>query len=216
MSSVRPEFGPTLPEIVGPRLRALPARTRYALIAATALVVIAVAALVLRSGGDTTNVVIRKPVTFNLVYGKGLERVAPHGDEVLRLRSLGADDQLFTVRPLKLGSYSGDSSAALLSLSSPLIAAMQRDDPGFLVRSEGRARVNLLPGYQIAFQTRRDGRLFYGKRFLLVSDDAHPTEGLDVLVLSPRSPAIPKVDAVGNNGLLKSPLRSLRFGTDRP
>jgi hypothetical protein len=215
MSSVRPEFGPTLPEILGPRLRALPRGGRAA-VAAAALVAVAIAAfLVLGSGGDQTAVVVRKPIAFNLVHGPGVHRVAPRDDELLRLESRDGL-QLFTVRPFRLGAYRGDSSAALLAMSSPLIEAMRAQDPGFVLRSEGRARVNLLPGYQIVFQTRRDGRLEYGKRFLLVSDDPHPTEGIDVLLISSRSTAVPKADAVGSNGVLKSPLRSLRFGTERP
>ena len=43
-----------------------------------------------------------------------------------------------------------------------------------------------------------------------------PREGLDLTMLSERSPATPKADAVAANGPLKTPLRSLRFGTQRP
>ena len=35
-------------------------------------------------------------------------------------------------------------------------------------------------------------------------------------MLSARSPAVPRADAVAANGALKTPYRSLRFGTERP
>jgi hypothetical protein len=38
----------------------------------------------------------------------------------------------------------------------------------------------------------------------------------DIDLRAARSPAIPNVDAIGNNGVLKTPLRSFRFGTARP
>jgi hypothetical protein len=77
--------------------------------------------------------------------------------------------------------------------------------------------VNKQPGYQIVFQARVGGRTTYGKRVLLVAGpDPPPTSGLDITMLSARSTAIPRADAVAANGALKTPYRSLRFGTDRP
>ena len=56
-----------------------------------------------------------------------------------------------------------------------------------------------------------------GKRVLLVAaPDPPPRTGLDITMLAERSPATPKADAVAANGPLKTPYRSLRFGTDRP
>ena len=56
-----------------------------------------------------------------------------------------------------------------------------------------------------------------GKRVLLVAvPDPPPRSGLDITMLAQRSPAIPRADAVAANGALKTPYRSLRFGTDRP
>jgi hypothetical protein len=86
VSVVRPEFGPTLPELLGPRLASLGRRGRFALGAAAALLVLAVvAALALRDGDGRTTVVIREPIAFNVLVPASLERVAPQGDEVLRL-----------------------------------------------------------------------------------------------------------------------------------
>ena len=77
--------------------------------------------------------------------------------------------------------------------------------------------INKQPGYQIVFQARVGGHTTYGKRVLLVAaPDPPPREGLDITMLSQRSPATPKADVVAANGPLKTPLRSLRFGTQRP
>src|SRR5689334_24663631 len=128
MSVVRPEFGPTLPELVGPRVRALPRAVRLGLVALAALVIVVVAAaLLLRHGRDTRpQAVVRAPVAFNLLYPKPLERVRPRGGEVLRLQTpagTGAP-QSFAVTPMTLPPYRGDVSAALLGVSAQVVAQM--------------------------------------------------------------------------------------------
>ena len=78
MSVVREEFGPTLPELVGERLH-VPVRTLWRALAALGVVV----ALVLvwlafvRGTPGQAGVVVRQPVTFNLIYTDALQRVAP-------------------------------------------------------------------------------------------------------------------------------------------
>ena len=68
MSVVRPEFGPTLPELLVPRVRALPRAGQVVLAAVAAAVVVALGlALVLGGGEDRTTVVVREPIAYNLV-----------------------------------------------------------------------------------------------------------------------------------------------------
>jgi hypothetical protein len=218
MSVVREEFGPTLPELLGERLR-MPVRTIWRVVAtAGVLVVLVLAWLVfLRDTPGQAGVVVRGPVTYNLIYTDALRRVAPRSGESLRLQSKAGPPQSFAVRTLRLAPYKGDVSAALTLLSARLIREMEAQYPGFLWRGDGRVNVNQQPGYQIVFQARVGGRTTYGKRVLLVSaPDPPPGTGLDITMLSARSPAIPRADAVAANGALKTPLRSLRFGTKRP
>jgi hypothetical protein len=77
---------------------------------------------------------------------------------------------------------------------------------------------NRQPGYEILFQAKLNGKTTYGRRTLLVpGGDTPPKEGLDITMLAARSEAIPRVDAVGSaSGALKTAIRSLRFGTERP
>jgi hypothetical protein len=219
MSVVRPEFGPTLPDLLGPRVRALPRVAQLALALAAAAVVAVVAWLTLvRPGQGLESVVVRGPVTFNLVYSAdGLQRTPPPAGELLRLRTRSGPPSSMTVRALRLPPYRGDVTAALTLLSAGMIDRMRDQYPGFVYRSEGRANVNDQPGYQIVFQTRIAGHTTYGKRVLLVpAPDPPPRVAADITLLSQRSVAVPKADAVGANGVLKTPLRSLTFGTSQP
>lgn len=218
MSVVDPAFGPTLPEIVGPRWRALPRAARAAIVLATALVVPAVAVLVLGGGEKRHEVVVRGPITFNLVHPDSLQRVEPAAGELLRLeRRPGSGPALrYTVRPVRIPAYRGDINAFLPLYTSGLVAAAAERDPAFALRGEGRVRINELPGYGYVFQTRLRGRTAYGRRLLLFPDEPGVRLGADVLLLAERSPSVPRADAVGNGGPLKTALRSLRFGTERP
>jgi hypothetical protein len=221
MSVVRPEFGPTLPELVGPRIRALPRAAQIALAVIAALVVVGLAVFLRRDTEDTrANAVVREPIAYNLVYPPSLERVRPHAGETLRLQTPGgtAAPQSFAVRPYKLPPYHGDSTGILTLESANMITAMSKRYPGFIWRGDGRVNYNRQPGYEILFQAKIDGRTTYGRRTILVPGGTdHPVEGLDITMLAARSEAIPRVDAVGSaSGALKTAIRSLRFGTERP
>jgi len=217
MSVVRQEFGPTLPELLGPRVRAWPRAARWALAAACAVVVAGIAWLLLtRGGGERT--VVRTPIEFNLSYAPPLHRTAPRPGEVLRLQARGsASPQSFAVRVLRIPQYRGDVGAALAIMSSHMIDRMAATIPGFAYRGEGKARVNTTTGYQISYQGRIGGRLTYGRRVMLVSpNEAHPRTAAQLDLLAARSPTVPTADSVGGSGALKLPLRSFRFGTQGP
>ncbi len=219
MATVRPEYGPTLGELLAPRWRRLKTWQQRVLAVAGALVVLLAGLAVLRGeGDDRTAVVVREPFAFNLVYPAGLERVDPHRGEILRLQSEASrpDQQSMAVRALHMPPYRGDVSSGFLVATARMAEQMAAGDPNFVYRGEGRARINDLPGYQLLFATRRDGKAVLGRRVLLVPDEPGARDGADILLLSDFSKVIPNVDAVGNNGLLKTPLRSFRFGTERP
>jgi hypothetical protein len=216
---VRPEFRPTLPELLGPRLARL-GRVGTIVLGVLALVVVVALVALGRSGGDGTKVlVVRGPVTFNLTYDPvRLERATPEAGDSLLLRTIAADrdPERFTVRPITLPPYTGDPAGVEPIVASRLIRQMRRADPAFVLRSEGRTRINQQPGYQIQFQTRVNGRLAYGRRTMLFADEPGVRQGADITLLSARSPTIPNVDAVGSNGPLKQPYRSFRLGAERP
>jgi hypothetical protein len=223
VSVVRPEFGPTLPELVAPRWRAWGGRTRLA-VAATALLAVAVVVggvAAVRDSDGRSHVVVREPVAFNLLKPASLARAAPGDGEVLRLQSrAGAPaPQRFTVLPMRLIAYRGDVTTVLMMLATDMTEFMRANVPGFVLRGEGRLSVNRAPGYQILYQTRIGGRTAYGRRVLVVPDTEDgppPREGVVLDLRAARSDAVPNVEATGRNGALKLPLSSFRFGTERP
>jgi hypothetical protein len=217
VSVVREEFGPTLPELVGRRLGVRPRLVWLSLAAIGAVAVVVVAWLTLRPDPNETTVVVREPITYNLIYPAALQRVAPRSGETLRLQSRSGLPQSFVVHPLRLQPYKGDVTAALTFLSASLIDEMRGQYQDFVWRGDGRVNINKQPGYQIIFQARVGGRTTYGRRVLLVATpDPPPREGVDLTILAARSPSVPNLDSVGATGSLKTAYRSFRFGTDRP
>jgi hypothetical protein len=223
VSVVRPEFGPTLPELAAPRLRALGRGARAALVGGALLAVVAVvvALSALRDSDGRRPLVVREPIAFNLLRPPSLQRVTPRDGEVLRLQTRAgvAAPQRFTARPLRLAPYRGDVTAALMVLASRLVDDMRAVIPGFVWRGDGRTRVNEATGYQILYQAKVGGRTTYGRRVLVVpesEDGPPPRAGMDLDLRAARSDAVPSIEAVGRNGALKLPLTSFRFGTERP
>jgi len=215
---VKPEFGPTLPALLEPRLRGMPAPARGALALLAVAVVAVVAWLLLRTPPGEHTAVVSKPIAFNLVYDEPLRRDPPIPPEVLRLATPpgSADPQRLTVSPLHLPAYHGDPSGFLPLYAEGVVAHLGRRFTGFVRRGEGRTRILDTPGYAIIFQAREQGRTVYGRDVLLIPDQPGARDGLDILLVSARSAAVPNAVAVGSNGLLKTPLRSVRFGTERP
>jgi len=223
MSVVRPEFGPTLPELLAPRVRALPRAVQVALAVLAALVVAGAAYAVVhqRESDARPQAVVRSPIAYNLLYAPPLQRVAPRGRETLRLQTPSgtAAPQRFTVTPYKLPPYKGDATGILTLQSANMITQMRRTIPGFVWRGDGRVNYNRQPGYEILYQAKIDGRTTYGRRtILLPGGDTPPREGVDIWMVAARSASTPRVDAVGatNGSALKTAIRSIRFGTERP
>jgi hypothetical protein len=214
MSVVRPEFGPTLPELLGPRLRALPAPVRGGLaVLGAAVVAVVLWALLLRGGSADRPVVVRGPVAFNFIYRAPLHRAPARPGELVRLAT--GTGQSMAVRPLHLPAYRGDSAGILPIWATRAAGTLERRLPGFQTRTEGRANINKFQGYEMVFQYRSAGRLVFGRRvFLLPQPTAR--DGVEITVLAPRTAAVPNADAAGHNGPLKTALRSFRFGTQRP
>jgi hypothetical protein len=226
VSVVREELGPSLPQLLEPRWRPLSRRRRIAAVAAAValLALLGAAYLVVRSGPLPVEVV-RGPVSFNLVHRADFPVVRPRSGELLRLEGVlpgtSRARESFAVRPLTLPAFRGDVSSAYLLLATRRLAELRRADPAVAYRGEGKARSNPdTAGYQLTYQTRRGGKLVYGKLIFLapLAADGEPQDrrGVELSLLAERSGQTPTANAVGADVLLKSPLRSFRFGTERP
>lgn len=230
VSVVREELGPSLPELLRPHLGRL-SRLQQRLLAAAAIgavVLLAAAYLVLRSDPLPT-IVVREPIAFNLIHRADFPEVARRPGELLRLEGNlpiakpGAPParETFVVRPLTVPPFRGDISSAYLSLATAKLAELQAADPQVRYRGEGKARINLIPGYQLSYATRQDGRTLFGRIYWLVPEpaedgDPQTREGVTLTLTAQFSGQVPNPAAVGSDVLLKAPLRSFRFGTERP
>jgi len=217
-STVLPEYGPPLPELlrgrfgVSPRIAALGALV-------VALVVGAVAIYVFVLRNPTRNVVEHGPPTFNFSYQPGtLRPVAPGAGELYRLeqRRDGRLLQSFAVRAFKLPRYAGAVSGALPVYAAQEVERLRTRYPGLTGPfDEGKQIVNKVVGYAVGFEARVDGQPLYGREVLLVEPLAHARSGVAVTMLeSPEAGAGSTLD-LGGAGPLKIALHTVSFGTTR-
>jgi hypothetical protein len=214
---VRPEFGPTLPEL----LRAWPRWARVAAWAGLAAVVLLAAWLGL--GGASApqeHVVVRGERTFNLAHGSGFARARDPG-ALLALERRRPADGLFldsyTVRALTLPPYRGAAAGTFPLVAGERLDALRERLSGFAPGNpvEARTRVNAAPGYQVTYRYRSAGRTIYARDVLLVPDLPGARRGVLLELRSTPAAGTPSVDRVGSTGALRLPLRSFRFGTER-
>jgi len=214
-SSVKPDFGPTLPDLLQRRLGL--GRPRLVLgVAAAALLVVAGAVYLLTRGDDDVSVIHRGAPVFNFRHAKVLAPVAPDAGGLLKISSSRGSVflQSFAVRPLHLPRYRGQTSGLLPLYATRYSEALARKYRGFDALAEGKARVNGIPGYTVAFKAKLGSRNLYGRDYLLVpANPLGAREGVILTLLQTPAAGANNADLVGTVGALKKPLRSFRFGT---
>jgi len=216
---VKPEYAPTLPQLLAPRIDSLP---RIVLrVVAVGAIVVAVAVILLA-------VRLRNPVfsyagkpAFATSYTRAMTRlpVPAKGPLLLSLqqRSSAGIEASFQIRLLRLPRYAGEISGQLPVVASRMIASMAAADPTFVPYSRGRTRINLVPGYSFTFQRRIGGRVFWGRDVLITPHIGGDRTGLvmsmltvpGALINTATKPVTP--DDVGSVGVLFDPFERLRF-----
>ena len=211
MPVVAPEHRPTLGEELAP----LPVRARWAVIVLLGLLAVAlVVALTRGTSEEGTRVVIRGPgFAFNLRYEDGFERITPAAGELLHLERKGLDS--FAVEPLRLPAYRGDIGGVLPIVAARELDALKRRFPGLEPVDEGKARINQIAGYTLAFRVSRSPRR-YGRLTLLPRPEPGARDGVKLLMLANPDAGAGKARDVGTSGRVKTPYRSFRFGTEGP
>jgi hypothetical protein len=213
VSAVKPQYGPSLVQMLAPR----PLAVRAAAAAFAALLLVAVVLLALRARGQETFVVEHQPVTFNLAYGPQFHRVTQPGtllDLAHDRNGLFLDS--YVVRELDLPPYRGAVGGMLPVYAFDYLKRQQRRYPGYEFVSEGRTRVNNGVGYALTFRSKRGGRTIYVRHLLLVQETPDGRRrGVVIELESTAAAGTPNATEIGNHGALKMALRSFRFGTDR-
>jgi len=213
VSVVKPQFGPTLIQLLAPR----PLAVRIAAGVGAALFLVAVVLVALSTRPDVTYVLEHEPVTFNFAYGPQF-RPVPKAGTVLALSHVrdGLFLDSYVVRPLALPPYRGAVGGMLPVYADRYIQQVRRRYRGFEFVSEGRARINNGIGYQVTFRSKRGGRTIYGRHYMLVEDSPDGLRrGVILELASTAAAGTPNADEIGNHGALKQALRSFRFGADR-
>jgi hypothetical protein len=211
---MKPEYGPTLGQLLAPRWHAASRLLQRALIVAGVglLAVIIAAALTLENASFSHG----GSVPFSFSY-RGLYRVAPDPGGYIKVQRRRADGTLrdsFAVDPLRLPPYSGFLSGELPLYATSYIRALSRRYAGFALRGEGKTRVNNIAGYNIYYRAVVEGRKLYGRDILLLPERPDVREGVDIVMLtSPtKSSALSSPLEVALSGILLRPLRTFSLG----
>jgi len=210
---MKPEYGPTLGQLLEPRWRsASPLGRRVATAAGVALVAAIVAAVLTLENASFSH---GGSVPFSFSY-RGLYRVSPDpgGYVKVQRRAGGRLSDSFAVYPLRLPPYSGALSGELPLYATDYIAAISRRHPGFVLRGEGKTKVNNMPSYHVFYTTVVEGRRMYGRDVLIVPERPGAREGVDVVMLTgaPTSWKVSSPMEVASTGILSRPLKSLSVG----
>ncbi len=228
MEALKPEYGPTLGELLAPRWRRARPRARWlAALAALALLVLAVGLLLALEGPSLSH---GGAVPFSFSY-KGLERRAPEAGayaKAVRVRDGRLEDS-FTVAPLSLPAYSGSVTGAFPLYATGYIRSLAARYHDFVLVGQGPIRTAAfgsweelppstvyyhVPTYTIAFTTVLGGRLMYGRDVWLVPNKRGARTGVDIRMLAAASARGSYASAlsVGTTGALSRPMRSFSLG----
>ncbi len=213
VSVVKPQYGPTLPELVS----RLPRAGRVAVVALVGLLIALAILITLRSRPDETHVIVRGTTTFNLAYGPQLERVSPPGALfALRRERNGLFLDSYVVRPLTLPPYRGAAGGIVPLYSVAYMQKLRKRYGDVDLVLEGRTRINNGIGYQLVLRGKLGARTLYVRHLLLVPDEPEGARrGVIVELESTPGAGTPNAVGTGNAGPLKQAMRSFRFGTSR-
>ncbi len=211
--SLKPGYGPTLPELLAPRWRRSSPLMRGLCVALAILLVAlaAVLALVLRNRSYSQG----GPVPFSFTY-RNMARTAPEPGGYVKLVHYvdGRLEDSFAVRPVQLGPYRGNLQVQLLIFANAYIRRLERSVPGFRLYGQGKTPVPNGPRYQVLYETTVAGRRMYGRNVLVFPERAGARRGLVITMLSSTvaDEEITSPLRVGSTGLLYKPLHSFTVG----
>jgi hypothetical protein len=211
---MKPGYGPTLGRLLSPRWRAASRPARAAVIASA----IVLSALVVGVALTLENATFSHEgsVPFSFAY-RSLWKVAPDPGgyvKVQRRRANGILEDSYAVEPLSLPPYSGELSGELPLYASDHIRLLARRDPDFVLRGEGKTRVNGVPAYHVLYTATVEGHTMYGRDVLLLPERVGAREGVEIVMLTSPT-ANSQVDSpleVASTGVLLRPLKTFSFG----
>jgi hypothetical protein len=234
-----PDYGPSLPELLRPRLRALGRRGQVILgIVVLALVALIAVLLVSKEASVASYVQTEadararglEPLEFRFDRSSKLKLSKPAGAYVAAERTKdGTLVARFTVTPFRMQPRRGALASYLPLIATDLVRGEARRREHFRLQFEGRARVNEVEGYQFAFtaRLRQEGkppRQLFGRVVVLPEPYSYedpeteyppgrnPSRGVLLTMLATTLDEAPSATRVGDEGILQRPFRSFRYG----
>jgi hypothetical protein len=211
---MKPQYGPTLGRLLAPRWHAASRPVRWAVIA----LCVALVALIIVAGLTLENAKFSMGgrVPFSFSY-RGLYRVAPDAGGYVKAQrhsSSGRLEDSFAVGPLLLPPYTGGLSGELPLYAAGHVKVLARRDAQFVLRGEGKTRVNTVPAYNIFYTTVVGGRVMYGRNVLLLPEKSGAREGVEIEMLtSPTAnPQVTSPSLVASAGILERPVETFSIG----
>jgi hypothetical protein len=210
--ALKPKYGPTLGQILAPRWRDA-SRWLRALIIAAGLGLLA-GLLVLGLTLLPASISYGGPVPFSFEY-RDLYRTTPEPGGYMRVlrRKHGKLEDSLAVGPLVLPPYEGSLTAELPLYAAGYIKTLERRYVDFVLRGEGKTRVNTVPAYSVFYTARVEGQEVYGRDVLLLPERADARRGVDIVMLtSPHaSSQVKSPSEVATAGPLDMALHSFSF-----
>ena len=211
---IKPQYGPTLGRLLAPRWQAASTPTRALVIAAGAGTLALIVGAVLTLENATFAHHGRVPFSFSY---RSLYRVPADPGGYVKVQRHFADGTLedsFAVEPLTLPPYAGALSGELALYAEGYIRGLASRHEAFVLRGEGKTRVNAVPAYHVLYSARVDGQRMWGRDVLLVPDRSGAREGVDIVMLTaPTANAqVTSPLEVASTGVLFRPLKTFRVG----
>jgi len=211
---IKPAYGPTLGRLLSPWWRASSRAVRAVTLAlVAAAIALAIGAFLTLENAHYSH---GGRVPFGFSY-RSLYRTTPEPGGYVRLErhdGAGRLEDSFEVGPLTLPPYTGASSGELPVYAVGYIKALQARDERFVLRDEGKTRVNTVPAYQVIYTTSVHGRTMWGRNVLLLPERPGAREGVTIVMLtSPTADAqVTTPLEVASAGVLLRPLKTLTLG----
>jgi hypothetical protein len=210
---VRPEFGPSLPELLRPWLRRKAPRSRRALaIAAGVVLALAVLAIVVIARGNHYS--RSSPIAFNFSYPGALRLVPAGPGEYVRLeqRRGGNVIQSFAAEPLRVNAYSGYPESELPVYAAAYVRRLALSTTGFVALGDGTTVVDGAAAYYVLYQLGTGSQTVYGHDYFLLARRSGTRRGVILVLRSTPAAGITSALAVGTTGPLYDVLNSFKLG----
>lgn len=207
---LKPQYGPTLGRLLTPRWNAAPRAARAAVITAGCLLVVFAVALAFTLLPAKFSYGGAAPFHFSY---RGLYRTSAPSGEIVRIerRAAGRLEDSYAVSALRLPPYAGGLSGELPLYASGYIGGLRGKFSDFVLRGEGKTRVNTVPAYDVLYTATVAGREMYGRDVLLLPERPGVRDGVAIEMLSLPSAKVTSPLEVGTEGVLEKPLKTFTF-----